>query len=224
MDPTVPPVGQPPRKIPVALEETVDEKLRDLLHGDIIERSESFSPWQSPLVIVYKKSGDIRLCVDLRKVNRAILRQPQPFPTFEEVSVRFYGACLFSRLDIEQAFHQVELDPDCRDVTTFNTSRGTFRFKRLTFGLTHAPELFQRIMEFVLRDLQGVVVYIDDIIVFGKDEEEHDNNLNAVLERLDEFNVRINTAKCEFRKTSIDFLATTSRYREFAQARTRLRL
>lgn len=126
MNPDVAPMAQPARKIPIALEEQIGEQLRDLLRRGIIERSPHFSPWQSPLVVVMKKSGDFRICVHMRSVNKGVLRQPYPFPSFEKLTAQFHGSRIFSKLDIAQAFHQVELDPESRDVTTFVTSMGTF--------------------------------------------------------------------------------------------------
>lgn len=93
-----------------------------------------------------------------------------------------------------------------RDLTTFNSPLGPFRYKRLTFGLTNAPELFQRIMEHILSGLEGVIVYLDDLLIFGKDNKEHNRRLKAVLERLDQFNVRISPEKCKFNRTWVEFV------------------
>lgn len=200
------PVALPLRKTPIALEEPIKEKIDDLLAKGIIEKSTKFSAWQSPLVFSTKPDGSVRICVDMRCVNQAILRQPQPFPTIDHLAVRLQGTSLFSRLDIAEAFHQVELDEESRDLTTFITPQGTFRYTRLMFGLSNAPELFQRIMQFILRGLEGVLVYLDDIIVYGPNKEEHDRRLRLVLNRLDYYKVRLNVEKCEFRKSSLIFL------------------
>jgi Reverse transcriptase (RNA-dependent DNA polymerase) len=197
-------VALPPRRIPAGLEVKVKAKLQDLLLRGIIEVSDHFSPWQSPLVVAQKKSGDVRICVDLRMLNHGVLRQPQPFPSFEELSAKFFGANRFSVLDVQDAFHQVALGETSRDFTTFATADGAYRYTRLPFGLSSAPELFQRVMKFVLRGLTGVIWYLDDIIIFGSDD--HDRNLLAVLQRLEEYGVRLNTAKCKFDMEEVTFI------------------
>lgn len=203
---TARPVAQRARKIPAPLEEAVVRQLKSALEQGTIEKAEEFSGWQHPLVIVFKKSGDIRVCVDLRPLNQFVIRQPQPFPTFDELSVMFHGATLFSKLDIQDAFHQVELDPDCRNLTTFISSLGTFRSTRLAFGLANAPETFQRIMQQKLGDLPGLFIYMDDMGVFGRNKGEHDDRLASILKRLDDINVRINLPKCVLARTEIEFL------------------
>lgn len=206
LDKSATPVALPPRKVPLALQESVKARLDELLRRDVIEEAPEFSRWQSPLVVAYKRSGDVRICVDVSKLNKYVQRQPLPYPSFEDLSAEFYGATLFSKLDIEDAFHQIELDIDCRELTTFSTHAGTFRYKRLLFGLANAPELFQRVITYILRGLKGVKAYLDDLIVYGASKQEHDQRLKAVLERLEQFGVRLNMAKCEFGRSRIAFL------------------
>lgn len=184
----------------------MEEIIDGLLKADIIERATEFSAWQSPIVVAPKRNGSLRLCVDMRKVNEAIIRQPHPFPSFEQLTTKFHGAALFSKLDIENAFHHVELQENSRHLTTFVTHKGTFWYKRLMFGLCNAPELFQRVMEFILTDLPGVMVYMDDVIVFGRSMLDHNENLRQVLKRFDEKGIRLNVEKCELRKTALKFL------------------
>lgn len=155
MKDNVTPVAQPMRKTAAGQVEMVDELVSKLCHSGIIEKVTSFSKWQSPVLFVKRKDGQFRPCVDLRVVNDSILRQPRSFPSFEQLTMKLHGAVMFSKLDIAQAFHQIELNEDHRDYTTFCTNSGTYRYTRLTFGLANAPELFQRAMEFVLKDLVG---------------------------------------------------------------------
>lgn len=129
-----------------------------------------------------KDNGDVRLCVEMRRANAAIVRERHFMPTIEDFLPRFASAKIFSRLDVKDAFHQVELDEKCRFITTFITHMGLFRYKRLMFGTVIAPEVFQRIMEQVLAKCKNAVNYIDDILIFGKSEEEHDEALREVLE------------------------------------------
>ena len=151
---------------------------------------DDFSSWQSPLVVALKKSGEVRICVDLRQLNRAVQRQPNPFPSFEDLSTKFCGAKRFSILDIKDAFHQIALAKQYRHYTTLATMKGVYRYTRIPFGLASAPVLFQRVMRYVLRGLRGILIYLDNIVVFGIDQEAHDSKLFAVLHRLEEYCIR----------------------------------
>ncbi|XP_055589638.1 uncharacterized protein K02A2.6-like [Uranotaenia lowii] len=177
----VKPVFQPLRRVPIPIEEAVNRKLDELLDRDIIEVKQGPTTWVSPLVVVGKASGEPRICLDLRRVNEAIVRERFPMPVVEEYLARLGHGNVWSKLDIKEAFHQVELAEESRDVTTFITNRGLFRFKRLPFGLVTAPEIFQRIMEEILAGCQGTYWYLDDIIVKGETQEIHDANLEKVI-------------------------------------------
>lgn len=115
-----------------------------------------------------------------------------PLPTIENILPHFGKAKWFSRLDIKQAFHQMEIDPNSRDITTFITSKGLFRYTRLMFGITCATELFQKNMEQMLTGCDGTVNFIDDILVYGASKEEHDVRLEQVRSRLHEYKVVLN--------------------------------
>lgn len=199
------PVQQPYRRIPVPLEKVVDEKISKMLCQDIIEKVK-VSKWISPLVIIPKPNNDVRVCVDMRRVNEAVAREHHPLPTIENFLPQLENAVYFSKLNIEQAFHQVEISEKSREITTFITKRGLFRYKRLMFGINCAPEIFQKIMEQILNGCEGTLNASDDIIVYGKTKKEHDERLNIVLKRLKEFNVTLNHNKCVFGATEIDFL------------------
>ena len=126
----------------------------------------------STIVIVPKKD-DLRICLDMRQVNKAVLREHYPLPTFEELLHKLLECKIFSKLDIKQAYYQLELDESCRHITTFITPLGLMRYKRLLFGLSSAPEIFQKVMEFIIRGLGGVLIYIDDIIMFAQTRWQH---------------------------------------------------
>lgn len=127
IDKTVQPVQQAYRRAPISLEERIFEKLQYLLEKDIIEKVNGPSPWVSPLVPVLKESGEIRLCVDMRQANRAVLRENHPFPLIEELLGRVNGAVKFSKVDVKDAYHQLELSEESRVITTFITKYGLFR-------------------------------------------------------------------------------------------------
>lgn len=194
------------RKISAPLDEVLARKVKEAKAEGLIEETNEFKGWLHRLVLAYKKSGEARLCIDLRPLNEYVIRQPQPFPTFEELSATFSGATVFSKLDIQDAFHQIELEPESRNLTAFSCSIGTFQFTRLPFGLSSAPEYFQCVMTQKLAGLQGKIVFVDDINVFGKDMEEHDVRLAKVLDKLDRDNIRLNLRKCEFKKERLEFL------------------
>ncbi|XP_062554416.1 uncharacterized protein K02A2.6-like [Armigeres subalbatus] len=165
MNSTIKPVFQPLRKVPVPLEAAVNKKLEQLLKRDIIEVKTGPTQWVSPLVVVGKANGEPRLCLDLRRVNEAVLRERYPMPIVDDYLAKMGRNMIRSKLDIKEAFLQVELDPVSRDITTFITSKGLFRFKRMPFGLATAPETFQRVMDEVLVGCEGAYWYLDDVMV-----------------------------------------------------------
>ncbi|XP_062535091.1 uncharacterized protein K02A2.6-like, partial [Armigeres subalbatus] len=174
IDPDVQPVQQPYRRPPIAMEEKIEETLRSLLERDIIEPAPGPSPWVSPLVPVLKDSDKIRLCIDMRRANQAVLRETHPLPLVEELLGSVTGAVRFSKIDIKDAYHQVEISERSRPITTFITKYGLFRYKRLMFGVSCAPEFFQKVMESILAGLDGLIVYLDDVIIHGTTKKEHD--------------------------------------------------
>lgn len=206
IDDTVQPVSQPLRRIPIPLEEKVNNKIKELIDRDIIEEVRGSSRWVSPIVPVIKNTGDVRLCVDMRRANQAILRENHPLPTMDKLLPKIKNAKYFSKLDVQDAFHQIELHPDSRHITTFITSSGLYRYKRLMFGINCAPEIFQKTLERMLLGCDGTINFIDDILVYGQDKEEHDRRLKKVLETLKENNVVLREDKCIYREKEVQFL------------------
>ena len=140
--------------------------------------------WVLPLFVVLKTDGDIQICVDMRRANSAIERERHPIPTIEEVLHDLNGLSFFSKLNVKWGFHQVELDERSCELTTFVTHCGLYRYKHLMFGVTSAPEKYQKIMADVLHGCEGVANLADDLIVHGCGIKEHDRNLHAILTRL----------------------------------------
>lgn len=206
IDKEVTPVSQHARRPPITLLSKVEEKLDELLKADIIEPVRGHSDWVSPIVVIAKDNGDIRLCVDMRQVNKAVKRENHLMPMFEDFLPRLRSAKIFSRLDVKNAFHQIELDPSCRHITTFITHKGMYRYKRLMFGISCAPEIFQKTMEQILSKCENALNYIDDIVVFGSTVEEHDDALRGVMEAFKEYDVLLNQGKCHFRVKQLEFL------------------
>ena len=169
------------RRLPMAIRDEVKSEIDALSDKGIIESVEA-SEFVSGMVVVKKKNGKLRICVDLRDVNEAIVPDVFPLPHMDEIFVGLQGARWFSKLDARSAYHHVELHEESRDLTTFITPWGLFRYKRVCFGLSSAPAAFQRIMKLLFEGLEGVLIYLDDILVYVKDREEHDARLRRVLD------------------------------------------
>lgn len=194
------------RRVPIPLLSAVKEELERMVANDIIETVTEPTEWCAAMVPVPKKSGKARICVDLKKLNKAVKRERLILPTAEEMTAKLGGSTVFSSLDAASGFWQIPLDKDSQRLTTFITPFGRYCFKRLPFGITSAPEIFQRKMLETLEGLQGVAVYMDDIIVHGGDMKEHDERLQKVMERLESAGLKLNTEKCVLRKGELHFL------------------
>lgn len=177
----------------------MNEKIDELEKADIIEKVEKPKRWVSALVPLLKSNENVRLCVDMRRPNIAIirLRENHPLPTMEQLLPRFRKAIFFSKLDIKNAFHQIEISEDSREITTFISSKGLYRYKRFMFGISCAPEYLQKILETILIPCERVVNFINDIVVFGSTEVEHDNRLHKVIETLRQNDILLNSEKCK---------------------------
>ncbi len=201
------PKAQPQRRILYHIRKKVEDALRTLEEEDIIERvpENEATPWVSPIVVVPKKDGGVRLCVDMRQANEAIRRVRHPIPTVNDVSFALNGAQYFTKLDLSQAYHQLVLDKECRFITTFSTHVGLYRYKRLNYGTNASAEIFQHVLQTTLQGLDGVKNIADDIIVFGKTRAEHDQNLDKCLSRLSNSGLKLNRDKCSFLKDKLEF-------------------
>lgn len=184
----------------------IKEEIQRLLKAGLIVPSNS--QWTSPVVVVEKKNGKKRLCVDYRKLNNVTKKDCYPLPRIDDMLETLSGARWFSSLDLASGFWQVELDPKDREKSTFITRFGTYEFTVMPFGLCNALATFQRLMDTVLRDIlwQFVVVYIDDINVGSKTFEEHLSHLEQVFSRLEEAGLKLSPEKCFFFKDEIPFL------------------
>lgn len=209
IDTSVKPCSQPYRRIPIPLEDKVEAKLQELMESDIIEPVNEDLKWVSPMVPILKESGEIRICIDMRRANTAIVRENNPIPTMDTMLPHFRKAEVFSILDIRNAFHQLELSANCRYITTFITSKGLYRYKRLMFWITCEPEVFQKTLERILDGCEGTRNFIDDIVVYGQNEEEHNERLKNTLKTLKENNVILNNEKCQYSLRQINFLGHT---------------
>ena len=153
---------------------------------NIIEKVDGPTPWVSPIVVAPKAKNlnEIRLCVDMREPNKAILRSRHITPTLDDMILDLNGSKVFSKMDLRNGYQQLELSDDSRNITTFTTHVGLRRYKHLSFGVSSAAEIFQNTLSNVLEGLDGVRNISDDIIVFGRNQEEHDKRLCKLFERL----------------------------------------
>ncbi|OXA53834.1 Transposon Tf2-6 polyprotein [Folsomia candida] len=194
-----------PRRVPLPLMDKLKEKIDEFLRDDVIEPVDEPTEWCAPVVIAPKSNGDIRVCVDLTKLNRNVEREFHMMPVVEHTLGQISGVKYFTKLDANSGFFQIVLSPESRRLTTFLTPFGRYCYKRLPFGITSAPEVYQKRMSEILRG-RICVVHHDDILVWGKTMEEHDARLRDVLKRLRDAGVTLNPAKCEFGVTTVKFL------------------
>ena len=178
----------------------------NLLSHDLIEPTHS--EWASPTVLVPKKDGSFRLVIDCRKLNSQTIETSWPLPRITDTLSSLEGSYLFSSLDLCSGFHQMEILKEDQHLTSFITLFGLYQWKRMPMGLCSAPGAFQRLMELVLLGLtyDKVLVYLDDIIVFGRNFPEHLENLRQVFQRIRSANLKISPNNCALFCTSINFL------------------
>ena len=199
------PITQKCRMIPLSRRKFVEEKIQELIENDIIEEvTDVGTTWLSPIHVV-ERDGKLRMTIDMRMANQAIMRVRKPIPTVEEVLSDLNGSTYFSKIDLNSAYLQIPLHKDSRDITTFTTHTGIYRFKRLFFGVTSACEEFQSIIASLLSGIKGCRNIADDIIVFGKTEEDHDKALVATLRKLQESGLTVNKEKCKLKQTAVEF-------------------
>ena len=200
------PIKQAPRRHGFAQQDIVVTELDKMLKAGIIEPSES--PWASPIVLVRKKDGSTRFCIDYRKLNDVTKKDAYPLPHIEDALSTLAGSKYFCTLDLASGYWQVELSDDAKPKTAFCTRQGLFQFNVLPFGLSNAPATFERLMELVLKGLtwRQCVVYIDDIIVFGETFEDTLGRLTEVFNRLRSANLKLKPKKCFLFKPSTLYL------------------
>ncbi|UYV71534.1 K02A2.6-like, partial [Cordylochernes scorpioides] len=195
-----------PRRVPIPLMEKLKTRLEELEKAGIIAQVNVATEWCAPTVIAGKPNGDIRFCVDLSRLNEHVQREVHPMPVVEHMLGQLGEARFFSKLDANSGFHQIPLSPDCQHLTTFITPFGRYKYCRMPFGISLAPEYFQRVMSIILQGMDGVMCYLDDILIFASDSKTHDRILRLVLRKLKEAKVTLNKAKCVFGVPRINFL------------------
>ena len=199
------PIKQPPRRFPYTQQRQIEEEVSKMLEQGVIQESDS--PWASQIVLV-RKDGSIRFCVDYRFVNDVTKRDAYPLPNITDCMDTLKGAAWFCTLDLACGYWQVAVDERDREKTAFSSRRGLYEFRVMPFGLTNAPATFERLMEKVLQWLQWEIclIYLDDVILFGDTFESTLRNLEIVLGRFRDAGLTLKAKKCELMKRKVAFL------------------
>ena len=204
------PRRQHPRRLPYVAKQEVARQLQTMQEAGIIQPS--ISPWASPVVLVRKKDGTYRFCVDYRELNAVTKPDTFPLPRIDDLLDQLGNTKYFSTLDLASGFWQVQVHPNSRAKTAFVTPQGLHEFRVMPFGLTNAPAVFQRLMQRVLMDLNQkndadfVTVYIDDILVYSKTLEQHLDHLKVVMDRLIQAGLKLKPSKCLFVRKEVNYL------------------
>ena len=201
------PLRRGPYRVPFSKREIMLAELKSMVAAGVVERSDS--PWSSGIVLVPKKNGEVRFCVDYRPLNSITRKDAHPLPHIQDIVQTCAGAKWYCSLDLKSGYWQIPVHPKDREKTAFAVpGGGLWQFKVMPFGLTNAVATFQRYMEYVLEPLvgKGVFVYVDDIIVMGSSVEELVTKLREVMTLLQKFNLRVNAKKCVWFKREMKFL------------------
>ena len=200
------PISQPYRRIPPQLFEEVRNHLNDLLKKGVIQESES--AYAAPTVLVRKKTGELRICNDYRKLNKKVVRDVFPLPRIEESWEAMAGVKIFSTLDLASAYNQIQVEPADRPKTAITTPFGLFEAVRMPFGFANAPATFQRLMVKIFREdiFRVLLVYLDYLIIYSGSFEEHLETLNMVFSKLKEHGLVLKGPKCQLFKKDVKYL------------------
>ncbi|XP_071635762.1 retrovirus-related Pol polyprotein from transposon 17.6 isoform X1 [Temnothorax longispinosus] len=193
------------RPVPFKLRPLIEKELQRLESEGVLVKVDT-SEWATPIVPVLKKDGQIRICGDYSvTLNPQLVVDDHPLPTADELFVSMAGGTVFSKIDLRQAYLQMEVSPEDQHLLTLNTHKGLYRSTRLMYGGASAPAIWQQKIEYILKDLLGIAVFLDDIRIAGKNPEDHLQKLEAVFKRLQQYNIRINLDKSEFFMKQINY-------------------
>ena len=199
------PIKKQPYRTPLGQRRTVDLAIDEMMQAGVIERSRS--PWGFPIVLVEKKDGSKRFCVDFRALNKITKNNAHPLPVIDDILASLGSAKFFSKLDLKSGYWQVQLHEDDKEKSAFTCHRGLFQFNVMPFGLANAPGVFQELMSIVLQGQEDfALAYLDDILVFSNTVEDHLEHIKQVLGSLRKHNLKLKPAKCEFFKRETQYL------------------
>ena len=206
IDPEVAPVIRPVRSVPAPLRDKVEAALNRLEDRGIITKVTEPTDWVSALVVTAKKdSNDVRICIDPGDLNKAIKRPHHPLKTIEQVAANIPGAKHFTVVDAKEAFYHIPLEESSSYLTTFGTPFGRYRYLRMPMGLCSSSDVYQRAIEQLLTDYPCQII-MDDILIAGKTEDEHDSNVRRVMTRLQEINLKLSPRKCKYKTTEVRYV------------------
>jgi transposase InsO family protein len=200
------PVKQQMHRHPFAYDEAIREQTRQMLDQNIVEPSQG--EWRSNVVLVKKKDGSLRFCVDYRRLNDVTRKDVYPLPRIDTCLDALSGARWFSTFDLRSGYHQVRMNDTDKDKTAFVTREGTFRFRVMPFGLCNAGATFQRLMDIIMSGLNFEIclVYLDDIVLFSSSIDQHMERLRLLLARLRAANLKLKPSKCQILRRQVEFL------------------
>ena len=186
--------------------EIIKKEIDKMLKEGIIK--ESYSPWSSPVVIVNKKTGDKRFCIDFRKINQMTITDAYPIPRINDLLEKFRTMKWFTTIDLASGYWQIEMEEKDKEKTAFICSQGLYEFNVMPFGLKNAPAIFQRTMNKIFKKYidKFMNVYIDDIIIYSKDWNEHLEHIEIILKELQKTNMMLKLKKCEWAKKNVEYL------------------
>ncbi|XP_050908927.1 uncharacterized protein LOC127122669 [Lathyrus oleraceus] len=200
------PVSMAPYRMSASELGELKKQLEELLEKKFVRPS--VSPWGAPVLLVKKKDGSMRLCVDYRQLNKVTIKNRYPLPRIDDLMDQLVGACMFSKIDLRSGYHQIRVKPDDIPKTAFRTRYGHYEYTVMPFGVSNAPGVFMEYMNRIFHPYldQFVVVFIDDILIYSKSEEEHADHLNMVLQVLRDKKLYAKLSKCEFWLKEVSFL------------------
>ncbi|XP_014783246.1 uncharacterized protein K02A2.6-like [Octopus bimaculoides] len=191
------PVFKPKRNVPFVALNQVEKELKRLEDLEVIEQVD-YPEWAAPTVYLKKKNNEVRVCADFSTgLNDCLKKYNYPLPNPEEVFAKCNGGENFSKLDLSEAYLQLQVDEECAKVLTINTHKGLYRFKRLPFGVKVAPAIFQQVMDTMLADCEFAVPYLDDILIKSESRDQHSEHIEEVFKRIGDYGFKVTEDKCE---------------------------
>lgn len=211
--PDAKPIHIPARPIKFGIKNNVETELKRLEETGIISEinpNDTAIEWATPTVNVLKSNGKVRICGDYRStINPVLIQQNHPVPLFDHLRKQLANGDKFSKIDLKDAYLQFEISPKSKKYLVISTHKGYFKYNRMPFGISTAPGIFQRALEKLLEDINGVAVYFDDIAITGSNDKEHLHTLNLVFSKLEQEGYKVNIKKCSFLQPSIEYLGHT---------------